>query len=386
MSSLNHPGIALVMLLMGGAIFAACDSAGSQDSTLGGRTPVGSGEALGADALAALLVQENATQRSGPPPSAADSRLRINWADTIFVVKDFRYGSRLVIRHDGRYEITGFYLGVPGASFHVDVPVVEAEAGDSTDVIYIVVNVPPGYEVDYPLSIPVQIQPHGPDGQPLDEFERDLVVEDPRIDRSNPACTITTPPTGQWWEWMFTVGIDYYGDFLHIEAPGLKQWSRYRTGGCCGENGESSTVANDPHCHQLAPTFRAIHVAHYHTWVFDMLWFFDDGRFRHVNASDQTNYIPSRSNFCTGEPAYDHVLNQYAKEGSYDFSPGADYLTVRYDTAGAQVFGKSIQNAQIDFTCNTFILTGGFEETWQLVFRRKSSADLPGVHSDEWWD
>ena len=297
----------------------------------------------------------------------------INSEDTIFVMKGYRHGARVVLKHDGAYDLTGVYIHVAGSSFHYDVPVVDAEAQDSTDVIYIGVDAPEDLEVDYPLTIPITIYPHGPDFVPLDFLEREVTVEDPEEDMQNPYCAITRPRTSAAsfiWHWKYTAGIGYNGELLPIESPDIYQEGFYTTGGCCNADGTSTTVGNDATCTQNSDRFRPIDVGQYFRWIFDFLWIYDDGTFAHVNANEQINYRPSLSNFCTGKATYDYDRQQFSKSGTHDFTQGADYVNISYNPTDPPVFGKIIGSGEVAHTCHMLVLTVGQEERWDLVFER----------------
>lgn len=321
--------------------------------------------AVDPDEAIEYLVRDNANQFTGDLQVAPDSQLKMNFKDTIYVVKGLTYGARVVVRHDGMYDITGFYVTVPNDSSYYDIPVEEAEAQDSSDVIYIHAALPENNKYDYLFTIPLIIQSHGPGGDPIDEFNKWVTIEDSEQDHECPITVLRDPP----WEWEFTLGNNYAGE-VQIDAPGLKKISSYQTGGCCNDGGTSTTVANDPYCTQNSVNFRPIDVEHYFQWDFDLLYLYEDGTFKHYNASRQTNYRPSLSDFCNNIAAYDHVSNEFTKYGTHDFSPAADHLNITYNVADPPVFGKIIGSGEIIYTCHSLILTVGFEEKWSIVYRK----------------
>lgn len=364
----------LAIVLLNGLLLASCDSNVQPDQGNDTDDPGTPGNTNDPDRFAEYLVLTDASKLSGALPTAPDLGLKISVKDTLFLVKDFPYGARVVVRHDGQHDISGFYVGVSNSSFYYDVPVDEREAQDSTDVIYINLAAPDGDDVDYPLAIPIKIIPHGPDGSPLDEFEKVAIVEDPAT--SNCPITIPSDPQPVHWVWEFTVGLDFSGQVFQVDAPGLKQINRYQTGGCCNADGTSSTVANDPTCFSEFsdgtpnPRWRTIDVEHYFTWGFDLLWLFDDRTFHQWNHSHQTNYRPSKSDFCKNVAAYDFEVGSFDKTGIHDYAPGANYLNIEYDETDPPVFGKIIGSGDILYTCRSLILTIGREEKWSLVYRK----------------
>lgn len=344
------------------------------------------GNTFTGDELSKFLVLDGAGKITGDLTEASDMLLKMNVEDTIYIIKSSPYGARVVVRHDGRHDITGFYIGVDNSSFYYDVPVVDAVAQDSTDVIYINVAVPEDADVDYPLTIPIKVQPHGPSGEPLDEFDREVTIEDPEADNK---CPLTIPFTtgstnlDRGWLWLFTYGYDNTGKLFYEEAPGTKKISNYKTGGCCNDDGTSSTVANDPYCFEKYsngtpnPRWRSIDVEHYFEWKYDILWFYDNGTFIQDNLSFQTNYRPSESDFCNNEAAYDFQKSFFHKSGKHDFTPGAEYLKVTYDVTDPPVYGKIIRGGELLYSCHVMQLTFDVEgQRWVMGFTMSDHFDI----------
>lgn len=364
--------------------FVSCETEpdpGNRNNNGNNGTGNNAADEFAADELSEFLVLEDAAKITGDPKEAPDFQLKINFKDTIFVMKGSHLGARVAVRHDGLHDITGFYIAVDNGSFYYDVPVAEDEAQDSTDIVYINIEVPEKTDIDYPLTIPIRIQPHGPDGEPLDEFDKEVTIEDPE---AGVDCSITHPFTGSnehpdnwWWYWDYTLGFNYDGELFHFEAPGLKQVSSYQTGGCCSEDGTSSTVADDSYCFEKFsdgspnPVWRSIDVAHYFVWNYDVLWFYDNGTFGHENVSSQTNYRPSKSDFCNNKAAYDEDIGFFLKKGTHDFTSGTDYLTVSYDVTNPPVYGRTLLSGQIEYTCHILVFIYEIEgQKWEIVFRK----------------
>ena len=299
---------------------------GGQDTIV---PPSGSTDA---DKVSEYLRLEGASKINGSMPTATGGPLQINYQDSIFLatnlpdaMKDLKVGgARIMVKHDGLYHITGFFVGVPNSSFYYDMPVISEQAGDSTDVIYIDTNFPVAdFEEGLPYSFPLVIIPHE-NGVPIKEFLRTLTVEDANSN-GVPTCPFTSPagadPTPFRWKWEMTAVFLYDGGEVR-EFPGEPNILKYKSGGCCQPDGSSTLVGNidsdTGDCYALLPPvypdsirtipnpkWRNIDVEHYFQWNFDVLEFYDDGTFYHENESEQTNYRPSLSNFCTGEAAYD---------------------------------------------------------------------------------
>ena len=349
--------------------------------------------AIDPDEIAEYLMLADASKITGDLPTAPDGQLKINVKDTIYLLKGFPYGERVVIRHNGLYDISGFYVGVENSSFYYDVPVVAMEAQDSTDVIYI--NLGDTEGLDWKFPFPIIILPHGPDGMSWDKFVRVIKVEDPE---EEPGCSITVPTDYSLdlvhWEWSYTVNVDAAGNVLHFEGKGVKKVSAYQTGGCCNDDGTNTTVANDPYCFSKYsdgtpnPNWRSIDVSHYFMWAYDILYLYNDGTFRQANTSVQTNYRPSLSDFCNNEAAYDFDINTFVKFGTHDFTPGAKYINFTYNVTDPPVFGKNIYGGELLYSCHNMIISfGGEGSKWHSIFRRPANGvSKPTELPLEGWD
>lgn len=337
---------------------------------------------LEADEAAELLSLENATRLSGSLPEAPDKQLKINVEDTIYLMEGTFRGAKILVKHDGLYDITGFYIGVENSSFYFDVPVVIEEAQDSTDVVFINLGATDG--LDWDFSFPIAIIPHA-DGIPWDKFIKVVKAEKPVDPEKDQGCSFAVPAsvatdsirTQRAWIWDYTVLLNYNDEFVHYEAPGLKKVSTYTTGGCCNEDGTSTTVANDPYCYEKHNTgeqnkrWRSLDVSHFYVLIFDEVTFFDNGRFENFNFSMQTNYRPSLSDFCEGEAGYDFDRNSYFKEGSWELTPETNFLKITYDVNNPPVGGKIIPSAEIEYNCHILVLKREVEgQTLEIVFRK----------------
>lgn len=346
------------------------------------------------DEAAEFLVLKNATKITGKMPTTPEGSLKINIKDTIFMPKGFPVGERLVIRHDGLYDIRGVYVGVENSSFYYDVPVVEAEAQDSTDTIYIKLGDTDGFEWD---GFPLILLPHGPGGLPWDRFIRQVKIETPGEDAEG----ITVPTDFSLdlvhWEWHYTVKVDPAdpeGNVLHFEGKGVKKISDYQTGGCCNDEGESTTVANDPYCFSKFsdgtpnPIWRPIDVSHFFMWAYDVLYLYDDGTFRQTNTSVQTNYRPSLSDFCNNDAAYDFDLNTFVKFGIHDFMLGATHIQFTYNVTNPPVFGKNIHGGELKYSSHSMLIS--FDDIggrWYSYFKRPvNGIARPTQLALEGWD
>jgi hypothetical protein len=224
-----------IVLIKGLFLISSCDFDGTPDPDPNNASNPGNGGQLDADIASTYLILNNASKILGDLPISPDGRFKISIKDTIFMVKGLSFGARVVVKHNGLTNITGFYVGVSNSSFYYDVPITESQDRDSTVVIYINFGIPAGVQVDYPLSIPIKIQPHDASGKPGDEFDVIGTIEDPK---DKDVCSPLTPEpkcfydsnnklvcpceSGCWyWIWEFTVVEDKSGDIHTAYAPGI---------------------------------------------------------------------------------------------------------------------------------------------------------------------
>ncbi|MEK6480563.1 hypothetical protein WJR50_23670 [Catalinimonas sp. 4WD22] len=340
-----------------------------------------------------LFSFEGAWKVSGNLPAAPAGQLKISVKDTIFMPIGFPVGERLVVRHNGLYDISGFFIAVENSSFYYDVSVVEAEAQDSTDVIYLSLDETEGFDWE---GFPLILLPHK-DGIPLDEFIRQVEIEKPGED----AESITVPTSFSLdlvhWEWKVTLQEDPAnprGRGINVTAKGLKKISTYQTGGCCNDDGTSTTVANDPYCFSKYSdgtpnlVWRSIDVSHFFMWAYDILYLYDDGTFRQASLSTQTNYRPSLSDFCNNDPTYDFDISKFVNTGTHDFTPGATSINFTYNPTDPPVYGKNIYGGEIIYSSHNMAISFGSEGAkWWFYYKRPSNGvPLNTQLSLEGWD
>lgn len=374
--------------------FISCETDLDPDHPKGGNTQGGNNNgSITPDELSELLVLKDDAKITGSLPVAPDGQLKINEKDTIYLAQGFPVGERVVVRHDGRYDISGVYVGVENSPYYYDVPVIEAEEQDSTDVIYINWGDADGLDWTFPLIL----QPHGPDGTPLDEFNKVVKIEIPGED----AESITVPTSFSLdlvhWEWMYSALIDPAdpdGNVLQFEGKGVKKKSAYQTGGCCDDEGKSTTVANDPYCFAKYsdgtpnPYWRTIDVSHFFMWAYDILYLYDDGTFRQSNTSVQTNYRASLSDFCNNVAVYDFDINTFVKFGTHDFVPGATHIKFTYNTTDPPVFGKNIYGGELKYTSHSMLISfDGEVGKWYFYYKRPPNGVSRAIQlSAKGWD
>lgn len=349
-----------------------------------------------ADSLDAELILEHlslmdATKITGEMPVVPNTPIPTDVMDTIYLTNGLPVGYRIPIRHDGMYDITGVFVGLQKGSFYYDVPVIADEAQDSTDVFYVnISDFPVADFKDFPISFPIHLMPHV-NGMPIKDHIGILGIQKPNSDGpdSPSACSITLPagtdPVPFFWGWEYTFVFDEFSNVIRKEATDLNKNKPYRTGGCCNDDGSSSSVAESASCsHYLTDTitgqvdttkvnhrWRFLDVAQQYYFT-ENVGFFDDGTFKQLGFSVQTNVSLSNSDFCTNTVNYTTVDKEFPNTGTHDFSPGADYLNITYDTS--TVPRKTLRSGEIIYSCNTLNLTysiqGDGNETYVMFFRK----------------
>lgn len=329
-----------------------------------------------ADQLSEFLVLDGASKIVQNLKGAPDGKLKISVKDTMYVVKGLQYGARVAIKHNGTQEIRGIYIGVSGSSFYYDAPA-SAEGQDSTETIYIHLEIPGN--ANYPLTVPIKIQPYGPDGEPLDEFERWITIEDPDDeDVCDPTVTQTcTNREGQlicnspWsWVWEATLTENLSGDIHTAYAPALFQnQNAFQHGGCCW-NGISIPAKYDPYCVSGNPEYFEVTVDDaYYVRYFEFMDLFDNGKFERYMRSANKIYVPDSSNYCSGVAGYFVDDNFTLYQGEHDFTPGADNIRLTTQSGGS---GWAMNGGELIYTCHSLIISFGREERYIVIYRRFS--------------
>jgi hypothetical protein len=346
------------------------------------------GSTFTGDELSEFLVFKDASKISGSLPNASDGQLKISFEDTIYVVRGFPYGARVVVRHNGLYDISGFYVTVLNGSFYYDVPAVAEEAQDFTDVFYVDLQIPDNLDIDYPFTVPIKIQPHGPDGIPIDEFLKDITSEDPEdedvcLPTTTYSCTeregVVTCTSSWNWIWEFTVVEDAIGDIAEAYQPALPQeLSPFQHGGCCW-NGISIPAKYDPYCVSGNPEYNLITVDDaYYVRYFESLDLFDNGKYERYTYHATHNYSPDSSNYCTNEAGYLYDESFTGEHGTHDFVPGAHHITLVTDTfydgidPSAQASGPwAPPRGELFYTCHSLMISVPVSNgtKWTHVYR-----------------
>ncbi len=360
---------------------------------------------LAPDEASELLLLTDAIKITGDLPAAPEGPLQISVEDTIYLISGRSFGTRLVVRYDGQQEISGFYVGIPNSSFYYDVPVVVAESGDSTEVLYINMKDAGGLDWDgldwEPFTI--EILPHGPGNLPFKKFIRKLKVEKPKA--KDPCSPLVAPPEcysdiygnrvcdyvgGAYsWIWEFTVAEDASGDIYTAYAPFMfLNIPPFKHGGCCW-NGFSEPSKYDPYCVPGNPEYHEVTVDNaYFVRYFERLDLFDDNTYERSLRTETSNYNTDSSNYCLGEAGYSTRDHYTEEHGTHNFASGKktinftrlDYHSTNNEDGTYLLWAAN--DGEIFYTCHTLIISYIFQgEKWSDVYKRNFRSGL-GMESN----
>lgn len=374
----------VVFFLMAFIFITSCDAETDPDTDIP-RDP-GNEDILDPDMASELLVLENFTKVTGEMPVAPNGDLKINHKDTIYIVKDFPFGARIVVKHESLNEITGFYIGVSNSSYYFDVPKSDEETEPYTSVFYLNFA-----DINDPW-IPVNIQPHV-NGVPADEFKRfvriqNLVNIKDAVEERN--CLFTQDGQQYNWLWEFTVVEDNTGDIHTAYAPNMYvDLPGFSYGGCCWCNSEteecySIPAKEDPYCLSANPEYFLVSVEdEFYARHFGALDLFDNGTFEWLTRSESNTFIPEDSDYCENIAAYLNYDNLSVAEGTHDYSPGAENIkftvTASYDFLDPSLPGYiwNLPNGTFSFTCKNLIISQASSQgITSVVFRKRDTISV----------
>ncbi len=407
MKSTNRFLKMLVMLTMSTSMFVvSCENEVEPEQANKG-IPNNTSRTFTADELSDYLILKNSTKIIGLPPQPSGGNLQINSKDTIYLVKGMAFGSRVEVKHDESHEITGFYVAVSNSSFYFDVPIIEAESQETSDVFFLYLEDVDG--MDFPFSFEVTILPHV-NGLPIKKFVRVVTKEDPEDEKTClpvgpiPNC-LMQDSTGQscnsstyWtWIWESTLVEDNTGDIHTAYAPAMFiNVSPFQHGGCCWNN-ISMPAKYDPYCVSGNPEYFELTVDDvYYVRYFEALHLFEDGKYLRQTRHATKNYVPDSSNYCTGQAGY-RVDEDFSGEyGTHDFSPDANYINLAVTShldlldpkskAGA---GWPLLSGELFYTCHYLVISYPFNgEKWSVVYQARSQYDPSDLDKffPSYWD
>lgn len=348
--------------------------------------PVIPSQQIEPDRASDLLVLPNANRITGTMPSAPNGQIKMEIQDTIFSVKGYALGNRIQFLKDhASQDISGYYVGVKGASLYYDVPeeyidgqYIPEEEADTSSVL--IIDLDPGSEdLPYPFTVEITIQPHTPTGDPLDQFDRVITVEDPS-DKS--VCnTIAAQPSNNriHWIWDYTIR-EYNGQILNVLAPDIATTVNSVAAGCCApQTGKSYTTSSSPSCVPNVNTphmqWREFQIADFSVRPYELWQIYNDGTIYVWSVLLQSIYNRSESDFCGPFIAFDNSEEDIYGEGTHDFVPGGDQISfdwTRWDG------GYRARSGTVIYTCNTLIRCWGVDDKFSAVYKK---ADYSGPQS-----
>jgi hypothetical protein len=337
------------------------------------------------DKVSDYLSFTDAAKVTGRPPAAPDGPLKIDVRDTLYLAKGHPYKARISVLHDTLTSVTGFYIWVDGLSqaHYYNIPAVALEAKDSISVVYIGFDAPEN-EFTYPLTFTIHIQPHGPGGNPLDQFTRRVTIEDPA---GQDQCDIYTED-GHAWKWLYTEVQVTGGSFRQITAPWFSATYSLASGGyyyakCCIEDPDFGLIEaypGDPTregiCNERNPLYKRVFIdGAYSLKPYEYLFIFRGGNFIHYSATLTANFVPQKSRICDLFAYYERTYTEYTKTGTHTYTPGAG--SVQFTTTVAEPpFGPPPPFGTVTNTCHLLIFTFGAEQKATIVYQK-----YPGLSS-----
>lgn len=371
--------ISFLITLISLMILLACEQLGGPDSPT---PPEQEYQTLDPDELSTFLVLKDASQIYASMPNAPDGQIKLDIRDSIFSVKGFPLGNRIDVLHTSSQQISGFFVGIKGASSYFDLPEAKLEGQaetDSSSVLMLDLD-PSAKPFSYPLSVDIIIQPHDEGGNPLDEFERTLVVEDPGVPNTSGGCNSIAQANSNnriHWEWDYMIR-EYNGEILNVFAPGLTSSINSQGAGCCNSNGQSSNTSNNPAC---VPNTSAqnlswveLPVNDYSVRPYELMEIYEDGSVCFYGYYVKKQYSRASTDFCERRVGYTYEEEAYGGCGSHDFQPGGNHINFDFPSWSG---GYRLRGGNLVYTCHTFLLIWGVDDKFTKVFKKAPVYDDP---------
>lgn len=369
----------------------------TQDTIVPQDTTDTMGSDLNPDKISEHLVLRDAIKMTGDLPVASDGGLKIDVPEMIYLIKGYPVGNRIRFQHNPMLEVKGFNIYVGSASYFFDVPAETIDGvkeNDSVTTVVFDLDFPEDMEVDYPFTTEITIQPHDGSGNPLDEFDRTVTIEDPEDSSGGPCNSIMQPYEGldtpPRWRWDFTMW-EQNGTIINAWAPNRKQRINSQGAGCCSDSGRSYYVGEHPSCgaNVTGPGFTKItltadEINDYVQRIEEYVWFFDNGVFDAQGIEDKKNWYSFDTDFCTKELSYLYSYEVYGSlndtpVGTHDFTPGATRINL--DLQNWQGPYRMPRSADIVYTCHTLLLIWESEGIDKFTSRYEDyTTALPEYH------
>ena len=365
---------ALVLIMSASILFFSCQL--DPDTDTPPKDPPNNGKQLEPDKISEYLVLKDANKIDGTLPTAPDGGILMDVQDTIYTVKGYSLGYRIDFQKATSQLITGYYIYVSGSSFYYDVPedyvdgqFVPNEEEDTSSVLVLDLDLE-DEEVDYPFTTEIVIQPHDDAGNPLDEFDRRITIEDPDDPDGGGCNTIAFPISNNHihWEWDFTIR-EYNGEILNVFAPGLATPINSQGAGCCDQQGRSQTTSSSPSCGPgtTSMTWVQLEVNDYSVRTYELWQIYENGTMLAFGNHVKKQYNRATTNFCDGTVGYTFDNEDLDGHGTHDFTPGSDRINLSWTNWNG---GYRPLSGSLIYTCHTMIRSWGGDDKFSAVYRR----------------
>ena len=257
--------------------------------------------AIDANAISDNLILKDFTAINGSIPASSNlADLKLD-KDAIFLVEGIKNRIRILYPPNFATGSSSVYIQVAGADQYFDVPLEEEESSDTVGVFYLEFD-PDDWEP--PFSFNIKIAPHDDSGTPIDESEKEVVVEK----KGDFSCSPSSPEPH--WDWIWTT-ID--GNIN--SAPGHGRVTEGAVNGCCLEGYTVDCIANGlPESEWISLDYVSTYRIEY-----EVLHFTTDLQGGLMEITQ--NIDPSESDFCNGEPGYVYSFRDHLFWGDYTYNP-----------------------------------------------------------------
>lgn len=354
----------------------ACEELGDQNNPT---PPVPQNQVLDPDELSTFLVLKDASQINGSMPLAPDGQIKLDVRDSVYSIKGYPIGNRIDVLHTASQEVSGYFVGIKGASSYFDVPEENQEgqaASDTSSVLMFDLD-PQNQPYAYPLIVDIIIQPHNDAGEALDEFERILVVEDPEAPQGCNSIAEANANNRIHWEWDYMIR-EYNGEVLNVFAPGLTSAINSQGAGCCSNSGQSSNTSNNPACVPNTTaqnlTWVELPVNDYSVRPYELMEIYEDGSVCFYGYYAKKQYNRASTDFCERRVGYTYEEEQYGGCGTHDFQAGDQNINFDFPN---WVGGYRIRGGELIYTCHSFLLIWGVDDKFTKVFKRAPIYENP---------
>ena len=339
----------------------SCETSVDEDPPPGGNNPTPNPLPTNVDAneLSDDLILEGATKVNGTMPASKNlADLKMS-NETIYLTEGIVNRIMILVPNGLGKSISHVYVQVDEADDYYSVPVSEEEQSDSLVAFYL--DFDPS-DWDLPFSFPVRISPVDDAGDPIDEFEREVEVEEPITEAG-----LCEPIYPHIWEWMFT---DANGKLNN--APGYPHISNYETMGCC-INGTSQECLGSP------PNATVIVDEQLYIVPRQFVRFDSENTFIGQLDEEFLHFDPENTDYCSGAAAYRPAKRWTTFGGNYtqnNTSLSFSNIDSKSFVDGEEsLFGSPLFGAPAQLISCHFLAAGGAGPDGSVlqVFQRRDS-------------